>query len=80
MIDTDKYEGHLASEGQTWAWSNWMLSNAETNEQHKATAALLNDAPLLLAEVLRLREGIKTYLENAKSACNEVLKLKEMIE
>jgi hypothetical protein len=55
MIDTDKYEGHLASEGQPWAWSNWMLNNAETNEQHKATSALLNDAPLLLAEVKRLK-------------------------
>jgi len=58
MIDTDKYEGHLASEGQTWAWSKWMLKNAETIEQHKATSALLNDAPLLLEEVKRLREGI----------------------
>jgi len=58
MIDTVKYEGHLASEGQTWAWSKWMLKNAETIEQHKATSALLNDAPLLLEEVKRLREGI----------------------
>jgi hypothetical protein len=58
MIDTDKYEGHLASEGQTWAWSKWMLKNAETIEQHEATSALLNDAPLLLAEVKRLREKL----------------------
>ena len=56
MSDTDRYEGHLASEGQTWAWSKWMLKNAETIEQHEATSALLNDAPLLLAEVKRLRE------------------------
>ena len=34
----------------------------------------------LVTEVKRLREGIKTYLENATSACNEVLKLKELIE
>lgn len=65
MIDTDKYEGHLASEGQPWAWSNWMLNNAETNEQHKATSALLNDAPLLLAEVKRLRM-IVARLEDAR--------------
>lgn len=58
MIDTDKYEGHLASEGQTWAWSKWMLKNAETIEQHEATSALLNDAPLLLEEVKRLREKL----------------------
>jgi hypothetical protein len=57
MIDTDKYEGHLASEGQTWAWSKWMLKNAETIQQHEATAALLKDAPLLLEEVKRLREA-----------------------
>lgn len=61
MIDTGKYEGHLASEGQTWAWSKWMLKNAETIEQHEATSALLNDAPLLLAEVKRLRELLLTH-------------------
>jgi len=65
MIDTDKYEGHLANEGQTWAWSKWMLKNAETTEQHTATAALLNDAPLLLAEVKRLRM-IVARLEDAR--------------
>tara|TARA_R110002074_G_scaffold380035_1_gene558557 strand:- start:496 stop:840 length:345 start_codon:yes stop_codon:yes gene_type:complete len=60
MIDTDKYEGHLMDKAvednsQVWVWKNWMLKNAETIEQHKATASLLNDAPLLLAEVKRLR-------------------------
>ena len=59
MIDTDRYEGHLASEGQTWAWSKWMLNNAETIEQHEATSALLNDAPLLLEEVKQLRKHKK---------------------
>ena len=63
MIDTDKYEGHLIDKAvednsQVWVWKNWMLKNAETIEQHEATAALLNDAPLLLAEVKRLRKGI----------------------
>jgi len=66
MIDTDKYEGHIASEGQTWVWSKWMLKNAETIDQHEATSALLNDAPLLLAEVKRLREVIDTSLEYIK--------------
>ena len=61
MIDTDKYEGHLIDKAvednsQVWVWKNWMLKNAETIEQHKATAALLHDAPKLLAEVKRLRE------------------------
>jgi hypothetical protein len=54
MIDLTKYKGHLASEGQTWAWSKWMLKNAETVDQHTTTAFLLNDAPLLLEEVKRL--------------------------
>ena len=66
MIDTDKYEGHLIDKAvednsQVWVWKNWMLKNAQTIEQHKATAALLSDAPLLLAEVKRLREE-KTFL------------------
>jgi hypothetical protein len=58
MIDEKKYEGHLTGEDdrQTWCWSKWMLKNAETKEQMDATAELLNDGPLLLAEVLRLRE------------------------
>jgi hypothetical protein len=109
MIDTDKYEGHLIDKAvednsQVWVWKNWMLKNAETIEQHRATAALLNDAPLLLAEVKhlnrrlveadslidtlqtiadnqaaevkRLREGIKAYL-NLEIETHE---LKEMIE
>lgn len=63
MIDPDKYEGHLANEGQTWAWSKWMLKNAETIEQHEATSALLNDAPLLLAEVKRLRDIINKAMQ-----------------
>ena len=55
-LNTDKYEGHLVSEGQTWVWSKWMSKNNETIEQYNATAALLNDAPLLLEEVKRLQE------------------------
>jgi len=63
MIDTDKYEGHLIDKAvednsQVWVWKNWMLKNAETIEQHRATSALLNDAPLLLEEVKRLCKGI----------------------
>ena len=67
MINTDKYKGHLIDKAvednsQVWVWKNWMLKNAETIEQHRATAALLNDAPKLLAEVKRLREGIEHAL------------------
>tara|TARA_R100000234_G_scaffold58277_1_gene35176 strand:- start:47 stop:352 length:306 start_codon:yes stop_codon:yes gene_type:complete len=49
MIDTDKYEGHLTD----------LKGLAETIEQHRATYALLRDAPLLLAEVKRLRRAFR---------------------
>ena len=91
MIDTDKYEGHLASEGQTWAWSKWMLKNAESKEQMDATSELLADAPLLLAEVKRLREDNQVLrmidweyervwewlMENADHTCRKLLLLIE---
>jgi len=73
MIDTDKYEGHLIDKAvednsQVWVWKNWMLKNAETIEQHRATAALLHDAPLLLEEVKRLREAIADIANNMEAA------------
>ena len=63
MIDTDKYEGHTTGDGdsQTWCWSKWMLKNAETVAQFNATSSLLNDAPLLLEEVKRLRKMVEDY-------------------
>ena len=74
MIDTDKYEGHLIDKAvednsQVWVWKNWMLKNAETIEQHKATAALLSDAPLLLAEVERLRKAIVDVIDSMDNYC-----------
>ena len=89
MIDTDKYEGHLIDKAvednsQVWVWKNWMLKNAETIEQHKATAALLNDAPLLLEEVKRLREEVNTLNEiidtERKKVYDIAQKLLEAIE
>ena len=65
MIDTDKYEGHLAYlDYELWAFTDFMNINA-THEERCATDALLNDAPLLLEEVKRLREEnelMVTYL------------------
>ena len=58
MIDADKYEGHLMDgDFQVWSWSSKMLKVANYEEQ-MATAALLRDTPLLLAEVIRLREAL----------------------
>ena len=50
MIDTDKYEGHTPAP--------WMNLGSDAN------SLLMQDAPLLLAEVKRLREGIKLIAEN----------------
>jgi|TARA_R100000479_G_scaffold114051_1_gene57743 hypothetical protein len=59
MIDTDKYKGHLAYlEYELWAFTEFMNINA-THEERCATDALLNDAPLLLAEVERLRDLVE---------------------
>ena len=48
-IDTDKYEGHSTE------YSYEILSVDDGKDMY-ATYALLNDAPLLLAEVKSLRE------------------------
>ena len=59
MIDTDKYKGHLVDDFQVWVWSSKMLKVANYEEQ-MATASLLKDTSLLLAEVERLREENQT--------------------
>ena len=51
MINTDKYEGHLLINGE-------FSKQVMTPEQYDATKALMNDAPLLVEEVKRLRQGI----------------------
>ena len=82
MIDTDKYEGYLAHlEYELWAFTDFMNINA-THEERCATDVLLNDAPLLLAEVKRLREVIKEIAQHdAKEYWSyELLQTVEMIE
>ncbi len=71
MIDTDKYEGH-AKEG--WHFdSAHVLRDGYDKEiaelvgedwlDDKATQELIVDAPLLLAEVKRLREQFGRYMQ-----------------
>ena len=68
MIDTDKYEGHSTAwcldDPDDWTWAKNMFTAAgKTNE---VDALLIEDAPLLLAEVKRLREELDTqhkYIE-----------------
>ena len=62
MIDTDKYKGHSTTwtlDYNGWTWAESMFTAAgETNE---ADALLIQDAPLLLQEVKRLRERLSMW-------------------
>ena len=74
MIDTDKYEGHPPA---PWGWrhkvAEWRLTAGGDKEwidgirvdedTDPTVMALIADAPLLLEEVKRLREGIKKQIE-----------------
>jgi hypothetical protein len=63
MIDTDKYKGHLLYlKYELWELTDFMEINA-THEERCATSALLNDAPLLLEEIKRLREQNKLMVD-----------------
>ena len=69
MIDTDKYEGH--TEGP-WGW----FSSSTLSDANKL---LMADAPLLLAEVKRLREIEREWrhmwdkLEDYPDICAELI-------
>ena len=71
-IDTDKYEGHSPA---PWKWrSNHIFCTTEYKEEEKLAAIaqwistrsqdakLMADAPLLLAEVKRLRKQVVALL------------------
>ena len=70
MIDTDKYEGHtpanlwgreIVAEGKGKIFLNtaWLSSIGNDVYSNEIDRKLMVDAPLLLAEVIRLREGIE---------------------
>ena len=60
MIDTDKYEGHTQG--------HWRRKyNFGQMPFNKADENLIYDAPLLLEEVKRLREGIKKMYADINS-------------
>ena len=86
MIDTDKYEGHVADFGKMWSWSEWARSQfrmnrcSETETQMDATSALLNDAPLLLAEVKRLNAYIESIFDGGHCDIETYEEYKERIE
>jgi len=69
MIDTDKYEGHtpanlwgreIVAEGKRKIFLNtaWLSSIGNDVYSNEIDRKLMADAPLLLAEVKRLRKGI----------------------
>ena len=84
MIDTDKYEGHTEGEWmldyRDWNWAiNIFGKDGETIE---ANAILIQDAPLLLAEVKELRAWKKLVSAIVEQQDGPHLRemLKELIE
>ena len=61
MIDTDKYVGHTSAKGWRKADGSAMSIQSANNN---ADAELMADAPLLLAEVKRLREQIVDMIDS----------------
>mgnify|MGYP003677931425 CR=1 FL=1 len=65
MIDTDKYEGRSkrrawrTSSGEPYTELYYLKENDECNE---VDVQVLADAPLLLAEVKRLRKQLGAYM------------------
>ena len=70
MIDTDKYEGHTTD----WEWID--INEQDDFYLHSEHGDIINhdtpdgnlaqDAPLLLAEVKRLREALTTLLNDCE--------------
>jgi len=79
MIDTDKYEGHtegkwnLTPEGHIVADNMTVVCNKYTKrivETNHKDIQLIADAPLLLAEVKRLRKKLREYCEHMNYSQN----------
>ena len=79
MIDTDKYEGHTEGpwdrDGDTIfkyhkEREKWVpvQCNEEKDKAWEADMLLIEDAPLLLAEIKRLRKGISALMDNMTTA------------
>ena len=64
MIDTDKYEGHSTE-------YSYEIVSIDDDKEMDATYALLNDAPLLLVEVKRLRKQLAYDSKVYHEMCEE---------
>ena len=89
MIDTDKYEGHdeeewviTCDDGITWNIHTVSDKHLVECKLHNTVTnfVLMRDAPLLLEEVKRLREGIEHALTLSRDNNERVDKLRELIE
>ena len=90
MIDTDKYEkhtqGHWATTTRKGTWVVYTQDNGDVATMNDyEDAKLIADAPLLLAEVLRLREGILNIRDTVEDndldwMCMVLKKITELIE
>ena len=65
MIDRDNYEGHSTE-------YSYEIVSIDDDKEMDATYALLNDAPLLLAEVKRLREQGRKLIEAAERVRSDI--------
>ena len=70
MIDTDKYEGHTEGEWRVDDEMGLVIKYGErphdfVDMENKANAQLMADAPLLLAEVKRLRKALLLIADTA---------------
>ena len=84
MIDTDKYEGHTSD----WKWID--ISEQDNFYLHSEYGDIINhdtpdgklaqDAPLLLEEVKRLREGIQDALYLFQEAGNPKMSDKKRLD
>tara|TARA_R100001079_G_C4366151_1_gene117067 strand:+ start:411 stop:623 length:213 start_codon:yes stop_codon:yes gene_type:complete len=70
MIDTDKYEGHTPAIGWRKADGSAMFMQTANND---ADAELMADAPLLLAEVKRLRK-LNNFIKHRLNELKELIK------
>ena len=83
MIDTDKYEGHTPA---PWKWNTDdvlvggylpLVAFDNDGQQNQRTLNLIADAPLLLAEVKRLRKTNEFHMMLDREETKERLKLQK---
>ena len=85
MIDTDKYEGHtqghwaITTRKGTWVVYTQDNGDVATMNDYE-DAKLIADAPLLLAEVKRLRSGMQDILDDFKTTKTDMWSIIKRIQ